>query len=1127
MSFVSSDKNLATVDINKNLTLEVFVNLNLDNTLIEVPSIITKFLITQYEIVFEIYDLNLTYKISKRYTEFAGLYDSLKVRYHHLNFPEFPSKSQVFNKIDTRKNFFNQFLKTYLNLAKTHTESKITLLKLLYKFLITNNTSGEKGIVIDSSFDQNFQSRKNNIKEVLNSKNSSNESNNLTNNFFKKSSSNNSFASTDSKDSNINNSSQSIETDSHINKGWYVDYDLAIEGIKQDFYNLTKSKGFCTLKNKNLFIYDSIISNNYAIVMPLWRARFEFLTVVNSTIKIESQAEIEYISQILKNNNNLLNKKLSEVLNDYKLYVRINHPDDKSDLILSLDYNKTEVKSLIEFLDEVYNNQSLSLEEEDICNWKNIETIDETNYYSYGKLYLQLNDIIFNVPEDISIFVKISLTPYNYRTKSIISNNWFVFKQKYLIPIHNKFEILKLEVFTENSSGFIHKKLSEDKITEIRIKLPDLFNKEFVNKTKEDIVFYDKETGIKYTLNSKEEGKITADIPFNLLKLDDKIKKSIQNRILNPDLNDINNLETLKKINNENLINKPKDNILNNKSIEETNNMKNALTANFMNNFTSNADFSVNLSSALNKTVSNETSKNSINISSQDTKHSCSKNNIDKYLENSNLNPISNTLGFMTINLKLQNLTHFMSMTEKNKNKFVLEEQYLRNDEDFSIKLLLKRLKKIISHFKCLTEDYKDLFRWGYPYFSFCCMIVIVIGTLFSDFNYMSSYILLIFLFTLIINSDVFVKVIKPKLEPYYSYENALKFNNMEILNLEDLETSQCLSSNYIINEDKNETSILKQLISPLKYYREYKEKYNEILFNFSKFIAVVEKIKNLLLWKDPVLSFNLTIVLSIMVLISVNLDIRYILAFGMFKKFVVGRSFYVRKYENNEEIAKTIISGLIKDWILLSKDNYKYIKKHVKNSESVDLMINFVLDSLSTKSKETKYFYRSSENNNYSYSNKKKSEFNNKLSIDDQQKDIKKQKNMDKSDSVIDKGSDAYKEKDILDIFALELKQITNDNEKFKSYIKQYYEHHLKAVINNDFLTNMNKITELLDYTIKSKSLLKIQKRSYLYNFMLKNNKIYKPTVEMEDIFYYFIQNVKSELYYSKYYARFNDEEA
>jgi hypothetical protein len=86
-------------------------------------------------------DLIKDYIIQKRYTEFQGFYDSLKIRYQNINFPNFPSKFQLVHKNESRRKFFDSLLKTVLKLAIGHIEIKKEIMKVIYDFFFKIRSS--------------------------------------------------------------------------------------------------------------------------------------------------------------------------------------------------------------------------------------------------------------------------------------------------------------------------------------------------------------------------------------------------------------------------------------------------------------------------------------------------------------------------------------------------------------------------------------------------------------------------------------------------------------------------------------------------------------------------------------------------------------------------------------------------------------------------------------------------------------------------------------------------------------------------------------------------------------------------------------------------------------------------
>jgi hypothetical protein len=120
-------------------TLNDFINYDLSDLIISVPKINDSILTTTYEVCLYINSKELMYTISKRYTEFAGLYDIITMKYKNFNFPEFPSKIQLFKKLETRRKYFDVFLRTVMNIGQNHKEIKKDIMKILYEFMFPHH----------------------------------------------------------------------------------------------------------------------------------------------------------------------------------------------------------------------------------------------------------------------------------------------------------------------------------------------------------------------------------------------------------------------------------------------------------------------------------------------------------------------------------------------------------------------------------------------------------------------------------------------------------------------------------------------------------------------------------------------------------------------------------------------------------------------------------------------------------------------------------------------------------------------------------------------------------------------------------------------------------------------------
>ena len=126
---------------------------------ISVGKINESILTTTYEINLFISSKEQMYSVSKRYTEFHGLWDTVTEKYKNFNYPEFPSKIQIFNKNETRKKFFDVFLRTILNLGKKHPEIKRDIMKILFEFLFPDAPEVKSEVfkkIRKLSYDSNF-----------------------------------------------------------------------------------------------------------------------------------------------------------------------------------------------------------------------------------------------------------------------------------------------------------------------------------------------------------------------------------------------------------------------------------------------------------------------------------------------------------------------------------------------------------------------------------------------------------------------------------------------------------------------------------------------------------------------------------------------------------------------------------------------------------------------------------------------------------------------------------------------------------------------------------------------------------------------------------------------------------
>ena len=99
------------------------------------------------------------------------------------------------------------------------------------------------------------------------------------------------------------------------------------------------------------------------------------------------------------------------------------------------------------------------------------------------------------------------------------------------------------------------------------------------------------------------------------------------------------------------------------------------------------------------------------------------------------------------------------------------------------------------------------------------------------------------------------------------------------------------------------------------------------------------------------------------------------------------------------------------------------------------------------------------------------------------------------------------------------EIENIGVFDDKLKLFIKEQLEKHLDLVISLEFLNSIRKMGEIKEMIGKCNVMLKMKKDSSLFDKTANNPRIYKESLDADQIFLFFIQNVKSDYYISRHY--------
>ena len=147
----------------------------------------------------------------------------------------------------------------------------------------------------------------------------------------------------------------------------------------------------------------------------------------------------------------------------------------------------------------------------------------------------------------------------------------------------------------------------------------------------------------------------------------------------------------------------------------------------------------------------------------------------DKFIE-VNLKNINNKkLSSGSLILRIKDYTFPLALIEKNRNKKILEDMMIE-DDDLGISSFLKRLNRMVVLFKDLNVYYKTLFRFKYPIFSGILMFLTISFLLICDSQYIVTHLVFICIIIMIKNSYIYHKTWKLfnwKREIwYYEYNN-------------------------------------------------------------------------------------------------------------------------------------------------------------------------------------------------------------------------------------------------------------------------------------------------------------------------------------------------------------------
>lgn len=378
----------------------------------------------------------------------------------------------------------------------------------------------------------------------------------------------------------------------------------------------------------------------------------------------------------------------------------------------------------------------------------------------------------------------------------------------------------------------------------------------------------------------------------------------------------------------------------------------------------------------------------------------------------------------ITLEFKFKNCSSLLALAAKNKNKKIIEDCPLENDEKdeehFTVGMCMKRIKRIMLMFSLFKLFFQNVFRFKYPVFSSVLMVLMMMYFIFCQTKYILTHILVLLGIILFSFSKVYQKYFGRKVQSYlFSYRNPYDEDSLYVHTIDEEKNKQMGQNQYLVAKEKKRFSF-----PSIKRLKEYRQTYVDFIFSITKIVAVMEKIKNLFLWTDPLLSFYFFTLVVALLLIVYNVEIRLLLLVSFTKKFIGGIFYYKNKIKNNKAIARIIIN---------------YSKE---------------------KMKAQKLFSKINQNTAF---------------------------------------------------FSFE-------NEKIVEIITKHFRKYAEIEIDPEIFKKITHFKELINEVGKCSEMVRIKKTSKLYHFQKEDPDTFVKPVEPEDVFIYFVHNIKSDYYMAKH---------
>jgi len=279
-----------------------------------------------------------------------------------------------------------------------------------------------------------------------------------------------------------------------------------------------------------------------------------------------------------------------------------------------------------------------------------------------------------------------------------------------------------------------------------------------------------------------------------------------------------------------------------------------------------------------------------------------------KHLSKS-LNACESEIPQPCVKVKIKNLSDIKSLFAPSYGDYVegvvmYPETYVKQH----FKLSIRRVRRIIRCIGLFIKDVQTIFRFKFPFFSYCCFLLFSYVIAFEEFeNWFANLILLLVLLCIYNHQGVNSKI-KPIFVKCFFKDSDLNSHYLKprIKIKEDVQTQKDLNTEKWKYKIVDEDNLVTQLII-------IKNVLAWIAIALTKFAGFCEKLKNLVMWVEPLRTSVFICLGLIAYCILAVLPFRWTFLFLVWANFGVGVNYYKNLRARNKEVAKSAINFIVK----------------------------------------------------------------------------------------------------------------------------------------------------------------------------------------------------------------------